>query len=90
MHIKMTRELAYAIGLDEANRSMHAAGRKVWNDEDYAVGCETFRRVWPLCVHQADPDYCGLCLQENALSINAMATTERKRKSSGGKAHPRG
>lgn len=31
----MTTKLAYAIGLDAGNASARAAGRTVWNEEDY-------------------------------------------------------
>jgi hypothetical protein len=42
MKITPTRDLAYRAGVDEANRSMRAGGRATWNEEDYAIACETF------------------------------------------------
>lgn len=59
--MKITREIAYAVGLDEANRSMWTAGRQTWNEEDYQVACNTFKKLWPQCVHKVDRGECSLC-----------------------------
>lgn len=59
--IQMTRELAYAASLDEANRAMRAGGRKAWNEDDYAVAIKEFNRHWPLCEHKIDPGECWIC-----------------------------
>ena len=31
--------VSYALGLDVGNRSMRAAGRTVWNNEDWEAAC---------------------------------------------------
>lgn len=33
--IQMTRQIAYAAGFTAGNRSMRAAGRTVWNEDDF-------------------------------------------------------
>jgi hypothetical protein len=48
MTTTLTRELAHAAGRDAANRHMRAAGRKVWNEEDFNVAIREFTRLWPL------------------------------------------
>lgn len=42
-----TRPLAWAAATDAGNRSMQAAGRTAWNEEDYRIARETFDRLWP-------------------------------------------
>lgn len=66
MRIKLTRDLAYRVGADEANRAMRAGGRKVWSEDDYAVACQTFSRLWPLCEHKMEPGNCGFCAKREA------------------------
>lgn len=39
--------LAHAASADVANRQMRAAGRKVWNEDDYALAAETFNKLYP-------------------------------------------
>lgn len=63
MPISLTRELAYACGLDAANRSMRAAGRTAWNEDDADTAAAEFNRLWPLCPHEADRESCASCLQ---------------------------
>lgn len=48
MKLTMTRDLAWAAAMDEANRSMRRGGRKAWSREDYNVAVDTFNRLWPL------------------------------------------
>jgi hypothetical protein len=43
-----TYQLAHAAGIDAGNRSMRRAGRKKWNDRDYAAAIKEFERIWPL------------------------------------------
>ena len=57
----MTRQIAYSVGLDAANRSMRSAGRTAWNEDDANVAAREFKRLWPLCGHGADQDSCALC-----------------------------
>jgi hypothetical protein len=45
--ITMTREIAYAIGMDAGNRSMHNGGRTVWNVDDYNASVDAFNKAWP-------------------------------------------
>jgi len=59
--IELTRELALAAGWDEANRSMRAAGRRAWNEEDAGIAAAEFNRLWPLCPHKVEPGECWLC-----------------------------
>jgi hypothetical protein len=44
---RMTRAIAYAIATDAGDRSMRAAGRTAWNDEDFE-----FERLWPLALEE--------------------------------------
>ena len=44
---KMTEALARAVGADEANRLMRAAGRTSWSEEDYNAAVAEFNRLWP-------------------------------------------
>jgi hypothetical protein len=43
----ITRQIAWAAATDAANRSMRLDGRTAWNEDDYDVAAETFRRLWP-------------------------------------------
>lgn len=45
--MKMTREIAQAAAWDAGNRSMHACGRKQWNQDDYNEAVREFDRLWP-------------------------------------------
>jgi hypothetical protein len=40
--------IARAAGRDEGNRSMRAAGRSAWNEDDWNAACETFDRLMAL------------------------------------------
>jgi hypothetical protein len=57
----MTREFAYAAGLDAANRSMRTAGRTAWNEEDAEIARLEFDRLWPFCKHGSDIENCAHC-----------------------------
>ena len=39
--IPITYKIAHAAGWDAGNQSMHKAGRKAWNREDYNVAAKT-------------------------------------------------
>ena len=39
--------IARAAAQDEGDRSARKAGRKHWNEEDYAVAVEAFNKLWP-------------------------------------------
>lgn len=43
--MKMTYKLAWAAGLDAANRNMRKQGRSKWNAADYDLAVETFNRL---------------------------------------------
>ncbi len=44
--ITLTKQVAYASGRDDGNRSMRAAGRTAWSLEDYnRAAAETLRRM---------------------------------------------
>ena len=45
--IQMTEQLARAAAWDAANRSMRAAGREHWNEDDYNACWAEFNRLWP-------------------------------------------
>jgi hypothetical protein len=45
--LERTYQLAHAAGTDAGNRSMRRAGRKKWNDRDYAAAVREFERIWP-------------------------------------------
>jgi hypothetical protein len=40
-------KIARAAGADAANRQMRKAGRTIWSDEDYALACVEFNRIFP-------------------------------------------
>ena len=44
----LTRELAFAAAWDTGMRSMRAAGRKKWNQDDYNVAAAEYDRLWPV------------------------------------------
>jgi len=44
----MTEDYARAAGTDAGNRSMRAAGRRAWNDEDYNIAALTHLRWTPM------------------------------------------
>jgi hypothetical protein len=60
---KMTRELAGAAGMDAGNRSMRAAGRTAWNDDDLEAARVELMRVYPYCPHGCWPENCILCCE---------------------------
>ena len=76
--LKITRALAYACGLDAANRSMRAAGRTTWNEEDAHRAAAEFNRLWPLCPHGADPECCYLCDPLSVCLLPSSACPVRK------------
>lgn len=43
----MTEELARAASWDAGNRSMRAAGRTIWSQEDADAAWAEFNRLWP-------------------------------------------
>ena len=45
--LERTYQLAHAAGIDAGNRSMRRAGRRKWNDRDYAAAVKEFERIWP-------------------------------------------
>ena len=45
--LELTYDLAMAAGRDAANRSMRAAGRSCWNEDDYNVAARELQRLWP-------------------------------------------
>jgi hypothetical protein len=59
--VVMSKEVAYCLGVDYANRQMRAADRKKWSAEDYNLAVETQNRFWPLCCEFPfiDPSMCG-------------------------------
>ena len=49
-----TYQLAHAAATDAGNRSMRRAGRKKWNDRDYAAAVKEFERIWPTRKQELD------------------------------------
>lgn len=45
--IRMTYQLAHAAAWDAGNRSMRAAGRERWGEEDRDACAAEFERLWP-------------------------------------------
>jgi hypothetical protein len=43
----LTRDIAYAAGRDAGYRSMRAAGRTTWNEDDFAAAADEFSRLMP-------------------------------------------
>ncbi len=56
---------------------MRAAGRKAWDENDYAVAVETFNRLWPLCEHKMEPGRCFIC--EESLSEETRSPKKSRR-----------
>lgn len=46
--IKLDRALASAAGRDAGNRSMRAAGRKHWNEDDYNAAARECNRLFDI------------------------------------------
>jgi hypothetical protein len=44
-HIELTRELAYAAGMEAGNRAMRAGGRTAWSEEDKFASARQFNRL---------------------------------------------
>ncbi len=44
----LTQDLAWAAATDAGNRSMRAAARSVWSEEDFNAAAREFNRLWPL------------------------------------------
>jgi hypothetical protein len=60
--MQLTYPLAMAVGQDAGNRSMRAAGRTRWSDEDYNVAAAQFARAYgPMCRNPAACDGKGYC-----------------------------
>ncbi len=45
--MELTYKIAMAAAQDTGNRSMRAAGRKVWSDEDHGAAVTEFNRLRP-------------------------------------------
>ena len=45
--VEPTHEAAHAAGRDAGNRSMRAAGRTTWNDDDYNAAAGTYEKIRP-------------------------------------------
>lgn len=45
----LTDSLAHAAATDAANRQMKAAGRKVWNENDFNLAAQTKARLMNYC-----------------------------------------
>ena len=43
----LTYENAHTAGWDAGNRSMRAAGRSVWNEDDWCTACAAMSRLSP-------------------------------------------
>ena len=54
MGIKLTVELAYAIGCDAANAQKRKAHRTKWNVDDWNEACEVTNRLLDLLAHQEE------------------------------------
>lgn len=46
--ILLTYAVAHASGMDAGNRSMRAAGRTKWNEDDYDAACVENNRLFDL------------------------------------------
>ena len=57
----MTYALAMAAARDAATRQMRAAGRAAWSEDDYALACATFERLYPL-----DAQMCEIAQRHQA------------------------
>ena len=52
--LERSYQLAHAAGTDAGNRSMRRAGRRKWNDLDYAAAVKEFERIWPTQKQELD------------------------------------
>lgn len=58
----MTFKIAHSIGMDAANKSMRAAGRNVWNEEDANVAASVSYELFPPCAEGfVDVCECSRC-----------------------------
>lgn len=48
VRVRMTWDIAWAAATDAGNLSAKLAGRKVWNEDDYAVASSILSRLWPV------------------------------------------
>jgi hypothetical protein len=59
MKPQMTYLIAHAAAADAADRSMRAAGRKAWSEDDYNAAVAEFERLFPLtapgAIHDCTP-----------------------------------
>lgn len=83
----LTRDLAWAIAQDGANRQMRAAGRSKWSRADYDLAIETFDRLWPkerdygagASLALSSFDHEELHAIRQALSVALIRNASRKR-----------
>lgn len=47
MRRQITHEVAQAASMDAGNRAMRAAGRAVWNEDDYNASTAEYHRLLP-------------------------------------------
>lgn len=72
----LTPDLAKAAGLDAGNRSMRAAGRTVWNEEDYDAASQELTRL----MRKIEPDNPTWWTEEEATADNSkVGVGESKR-----------
>ena len=45
--MKLTATIAYATAQDAGTRSMRAAGRQKWNEDDFNAATAELARLWP-------------------------------------------
>lgn len=43
--MKMTKEIANSIAIDEGNRNMRKAGRKAWSEDDYDIAVRKYNEL---------------------------------------------
>lgn len=51
----LTPEIARAAGWDAGNRSMRAAGRTRWNEDDWNAACEVTNRLMAMLLSEDAP-----------------------------------
>ena len=71
-HLVMTVQLAHAVMKDAGDRSMRAAGRRIWNADDYDAGVDAFHRALP-CPEDAG---CETCARIKATRNNHRRTRQ--------------
>ena len=66
----LTYENAHTAGWDAGNRSMRAAGRVVWNEEDWCTACAAMSRLGVTAEGRKEETRCNFQFTPNTAEIS--------------------